>query len=68
LSKKDVEERKSLFYKKEVKEKKEELHKKALDNKKMGEYAIKIVAQSGFLSKEELNFRLICKDLKGVHL
>jgi hypothetical protein len=47
-----VEERQSLFYRKEIKEKKEELLKKALENRRMGEYAIKIVAQHGFFGKD----------------
>lgn len=34
----------------------------------MGQYAIKIVAQHGFLGRGELNYRLICRALKDIHL
>jgi hypothetical protein len=67
LAKKDVEERRSLFYKKEIKEKKEELMKKAIENKRMGEYVLKIVAEHGYFGMEELEYRTICKDLRNIH-
>ena len=54
MAKKDVEERRSLFYRKEIKEKKEELMKKAVENKKKGEYVLKIVAEHGYFGMEGL--------------
>lgn len=68
MAKKDVEERRSLFYRKEIKEKKEELMKKAIENKKKGEYVLKIVAEHGYFGMEGLEYRTICKELKNIHL
>ena len=68
LSKKDIEERRSLFYKKEIKEKKEVEMKIAKENKSVGQYVINIVAEHGYFGMEELDYRTLCKKLRNIHL
>lgn len=41
--------------------------KQAIENKKMAEYCLMIVAKKGFLTKSELNLRLISKELSNIH-
>lgn len=41
---------------------------KAVEEKKIGEYVIRIVAQHGFLGREELTLRIVSRGLRDIHL
>lgn len=42
--------------------------RRAIDCKRQGQYALQIVAEHGYLGMEELGFRLICRELKDIHM
>jgi hypothetical protein len=67
LSKKDIEERRKIFFKTEVKEKREKKLRKIIETKKVAEFCILITAKRGFFSREQLNIRMISKYLINVH-
>lgn len=41
--------------------------KKIIQSKKLGVFCIQLAAQKGFFSREELNLRLVCKELTNIH-
>ena len=40
----------------------------AIENKSVAQYAFLIIASNGFFKKEDIELRLVCKELQNIHL